>query len=110
VAGAVLSAPAVSRARLFCLETGEEIPANLCPDEGSAGSTEFRSEPCCEHRVQVPLAAAKCESNVDRLGAVTAVEVELRWFVPVVHGPPLAAFEVRPPSRAPLEATHILLI
>ncbi len=109
VAGAVLSAPVVSRTRLFRRATGEEISANLCPDEGSASSPELLSERCCEHRVQVPLAAAK-QSNLDRVGAIDAVEVELHWFVLPAYGPPPASFEVRPPSRAPLLATHILLI
>jgi len=110
VAWAVVSAPAVSRARLFCRATGDEVPTNLCPDEASASSPEFVSERCCEHRVQPPLPAAKSESSIDWVGVVSPVQVELVWFVAPAYSPPAPSFEVRPPPLTPLSATDILLI
>ena len=109
VAAAVLSAPVVSRTRMFCLATGEEIPPSLCPDEATAASAELLSERCCEHRVQAPLATAKSESSVHWDGVFSPIEIQLAWFVPAPYSPPDSP-EIRPPSRTPLSATDILLI
>jgi hypothetical protein len=109
VAAALMTAPAVTRTRMFCRMTGVEVPPNLCNDESASASQEFTSERCCEHRVQTALDPAKFELQSHQEVAPTAVVVELQCF----GWPDLAASPVReafPSSRPPLSATRILLI
>jgi len=107
---AVGTAPAVARARLFCLATGVEILPNACPDEANADTPGFAQERCCESRLQGSLAEAKLESGA---------QLDLSWVIlAVVEWQPEGVARPRPspvpqsphPSRPPLSATRILLI
>lgn len=109
VAAALMSAPAVTRTRMFCRMTGAEIPPSACNDDSASTSQQLTSEGCCEHRVQTPLDPAKFESQSLQDVAPTVGAVELDWFVPFA---PFAerVCEASPPSPPPLSATRILLI
>ena len=109
VAAALMSAPAVTRTRMFCRMTGVEMPPSACDDESASTSQQLTSERCCEHRVQTPLAPAKFELQSHQDVAPTAVAVELHWFVQFAPSVERVR-DAFAPSPPPLSATRILLI
>lgn len=109
VAAAVMTAPAVTRSRMFCRMTGVEVSPETCNDESAGASRDVTSERCCEHRVQTPLDPAKFESQSHQEVVATIVTVELQW-VDWFDRPAASLRDARPPPRPPLSVTHILLI
>jgi hypothetical protein len=109
VVAALLTAPAVTRTRMFCRMTGVEVPPSACNDESTGASREFTTERCCEHRVQTPLAPAKFDSQSHQKFVATVVTVELPSF-DWLDRPAAFLRDARPPARPPLSVTHILLI
>ena len=109
VVAAVATAPAIARTRLVCRMTGIEIAPDACPDASTSRAHEVTGERCCEHQVQAPLGTVKSESIARVDGVLTAVVVELPWFVQLTSSA-LPVPDAAPPSRAPLLATRILLI
>jgi hypothetical protein len=105
---AVVVAPPVARARLFCRWTGAEIAPSDCHDESNSDVQVVLADRCCEHRLQAPLPAGKAEVSVDA-SLTTPVLVELSWSE-VFRPQPSALAEVPPPLRPPLSETRILLI
>jgi hypothetical protein len=109
VVAAVVTAPVVTRTRLVCRVTGIEIAPDACPDTSASPTPELTGERCCEHRVQAPLSVAKSEPISQSDAVLTAVVVELPWFVQFTSSA-LPTRDASPPSRPPLSATRILLI
>jgi hypothetical protein len=110
VVAALVAAPTVSRARLFCRMTGTEVLPKDCADEPPDDAQAIVAERCCEQRLDVSLGAARLEASSSAIDVPTPVVVgELCW-ADVFPAAPLRDRGGPPASRAPLSVTHILLI
>lgn len=109
VIAAVATAPGIARTRLLCRTTGIEIAPNACPDNTASSTHQVTGERCCEQQVQAPLGVAKSESTARGDGALSAVVIELPWFIQFTSSA-VPTPDAPPPSRPPLSAIPILLI
>jgi hypothetical protein len=109
VVAALVAAPTVSRARLFCRITGVEVLPKSCNDDLPNGSHAVAAERCCEQRIDVSLGAARSEASSSAVAVPAGAAGGLCW-AEVFPTPVVRSRGVPTPSRPPLSVTHILLI